>query len=138
MALRPADFGRAGTIISVLDVWQSMHRTLPGCGRNRGLRWSYITGSQVLVVWWHTSHERAVTKCPEGLVVAHVPVPAWQLAQCPGPTPECVYVTGVQAVVRWHASHDSVVGRWPPGSADAPPPGRWQLTQPPGVTLRCE
>jgi len=75
-ALRPAGFVTVGTTISVLVVWQSMHRVLPICGRYRGVRWSYITGSQALVVWWHTSHERAVRKCPAGLGVAHLPEPA--------------------------------------------------------------
>jgi hypothetical protein len=31
-ALRPAGFDSPGTTISVLVVWQSMHRTLPFCG----------------------------------------------------------------------------------------------------------
>jgi hypothetical protein len=74
--LRPAGFDSPGTTISVLVVWQSMHRTTPVCGRYRGVRWSYITGSQALVLWWHTSHERAVTKCFAGFGVAHLPAPA--------------------------------------------------------------
>jgi hypothetical protein len=32
-ALRPAGFAGAGSTISVLVVWQSMHRVLPICGR---------------------------------------------------------------------------------------------------------
>jgi hypothetical protein len=119
--LRPKAFAAVGTTISALVLWQSTHRTIPRCGTYRGLKWSYATGSQLLVVWWHTSHERAVRKCAAGFGVAHLPAPAWQLAQCPGPTPACVYVTGDQAVVRWHTSHDRVVGRWPPGIALAPP-----------------
>jgi hypothetical protein len=115
-----------------------MHRTIPVCGRYRGLKWSYITGSQVLVLWWHTSHERAVTKCAAGFRVAPVPLPAWQSAQCPGPTPACANVAGFQAVVRWHASHNSVVGKWLLGFAVALPPGRWQLAQLPGRTPACE
>ena len=75
-ALRPAGVDGPGTTISVLVVWQSMHRTIPVCGRYRGLKWSYITGSQVLVLWWHTSHERDVRKCPAGFGVAHLPVGA--------------------------------------------------------------
>src|SRR4029077_17418533 len=115
-----------------------MHRTIPVCGRYRGLRWSYITGNHVLVLWWHTSHERAVRKWLAGLAVAHLPAAAWQLAQCPGPTPVCAYVAGFQAVVRWHASQNSVVARWPPGVAVALPPARWQLAQLPGRTPACE
>ena len=90
------------------------------------------------MLWWHASHERAVTKCPAGFGVAHLPAPAWQLAQCPGPTPACLYATGAHAVVRWHASHDRAVSRCPPGIAVAPPPGLWQVAQLPGATPRCE
>jgi hypothetical protein len=67
-----------------------------------------------------------------------LPAPAWQLAQWLGPTPACVYATGIQAVVRWHASHDSAVGRWPPGIALAPPPALWHVRQLPGGTPKCE
>jgi hypothetical protein len=43
-------FAVVGTTISALVVWQSTHRTIPRCGRYRGLRWSYVTGSQLVVV----------------------------------------------------------------------------------------
>jgi hypothetical protein len=33
------------------------------------------------VLWWQTSHERAVMKWRAGFAVAQVPLPAWQLAQ---------------------------------------------------------
>jgi hypothetical protein len=68
-----AGFDRPGSTSSVLVVWQSTHRTAPFCGRYLGVRWSYITGSQALVVWWHTSHERPVTKWLAGFGVAHLP-----------------------------------------------------------------
>jgi hypothetical protein len=136
MARREPGLEDDGITISVLVVWQSMHRTIPACGWYRGLKWSWKTGVQLVVLWWHASQERAVTKCPAGLGVAQFPV--WQLAQRPGPTPAWAYVTGFQAVVRWQASQDSVVRRCPPGVALALPPGRWQLAQLPGMTPMCE
>src|SRR5882762_852697 len=135
MARREPGLEDDGITISVLVVWQSMHRTIPACGWYRGLKWSWKTGVQFVVLWWHASQERAVTKCPAGLGVAQFPV--WQLAQRPGPTPAWAYVTGFQAVVRWQASQDSVVRRCPPGVALALPPGRWQLAQLPGMGPIC-
>jgi len=64
--------------------------------------WSYITGSHVSVLWWHTSHELAVRKWFDGFGVAHLPAAAWQLAQCPGPTPVWAYLTGNHANALWH------------------------------------
>lgn len=72
---------------------------------------------------WQLSHERAVIKCPFGLVVALMPL--WQAMQLLAGTPLWLNCAGVHALVRWQVSHEVVTIKWRAGKPDACCPS-WQ------------